>query len=574
MIVNAAPQWTPSLPAWLAATIDFAMANRQAVLIGAGAVAALLAVVMLRKFLRTGEAHQKLGRIAIVLATALAMEGMYEVARHRLALTIALAVIFCATFEVLAAWLGAYAAFKRKKNPNADISRYMNGLWAIAVISGVIASTAGNNITEVLLRLVSPCAAGVVWWVNLAADQPDTVHQQRSTWVWTPRAIGIRLGLIRAGEQDLVVVAREHRINALLRVVIAMDTATMRRAGKLAVQLRRLMADADPEMVTEVAERYQRSTNAQELIFGRVRVAVQDKLTAAVTSVPAAWWEALLPWGRVRRLDTALATQKVIWDTALAAAHAETERVSGSLTEMTALFETASDEAQRESERATQALAAQRTAEQATADARREFEGERSAAAAQLAAARAEAGELADRVRDLDRELAEARTLADHTDQTAADLRARLADQAELHRRELAAEIGRMCAERDAAVATARVEATTEALAAMSTAHRATPAPAQRRERVSGKAPTNSGPSPEWTEQQLTAFRLRDHDHLTTEQIADRLSVGVSTVGRWFTHRRKAGISAAPAVPTLPFAAPAEPVTAGTNGAPVNADAR
>ncbi|RKR92733.1 hypothetical protein BDK92_7211 [Micromonospora pisi] len=575
MIQTATAQSSPGIPGWLTPVADFVATYASAFLFGAGAVGAVLAITMLAKFLRTGHAHKKLGNLAVLLATGFAMEGMFEVARHRLDLTLALAVVFCATFEILAAWLGALARHKRKLDPLADIARYMSGLWAVAIVSGIIACTAGNNLTEVLLRLVSPCAAGLVWWINLMADRPaTTTTRPRSTWIYTPREICIRLKLIRPGEQDINVAAREHRVNTMLRVAAGLVTADPVRGQKLADKLSRLATD-DEDVVTEVAERYRRGATVQEQIFGRILIQPHTRLTAAVT-VPAAWWEGILPHRRVRRLAAVLATEQANAAATLAAAHAETERVSGSLAEMTELFETASTEAQRESEKATQALNAQRAAERDASESRREIERvraevtaaierERAAVAARVAAVRAETDETARRVQELDRQLIETRALTSHAKQTIADLRERLADQEALHRRELDATIGRMSAERAAAVATAREEALAS--------RRDRPAPARR---DSGERTPKSGGdsrSPEWTDQQLQAFKLRDSNPaLTVKDIADQIGVGESTVFRWFQRRKEAAKTLAPAVPTLPLPDPRQPVTAGTNGTHVNTE--
>ena len=198
---------------------DLAHRHGEPLLFGAGATGALLALVLVWRFLRTGHAHTKLGRLAVALATLFAMEGMFEVAHGPLGLNTAGSLMFCATFEVVMLHQGSLAAHKLAAagtGPAPDISRHMRFVWLVAVASGVIASTASDSLTEVVLRLVTPPLAAGIWYMSLYAEKP-AAERQPSRWIWTPQRIGVRLGLLKPGTvEDLSAVFRQKRIAALV----------------------------------------------------------------------------------------------------------------------------------------------------------------------------------------------------------------------------------------------------------------------------------------------------------------------------------------------------------------------
>lgn len=239
------------------AAIDWVTSYGQPLLFGAGSVGAALALWVLYRFATRGEIHAKLGVLAVGLATLFAMEGMYEVARGPLDLNVAGALVFCGTFEVVMLHQGSLAAHKLAANASADVSRHMRFVWGVSVVSGVIASTASDSLTEVVLRLATPPLAAAIWYMSLYADKP-TPERQPSSWIWTPRRIGIHLGLIQAGEQDLVAVDRDRRIHRLTVTSHRLHHGSARLAGWRRARLRRLAIHADEDMVREAQRRIAR----------------------------------------------------------------------------------------------------------------------------------------------------------------------------------------------------------------------------------------------------------------------------------------------------------------------------
>lgn len=237
--------------------LPFVRDHAQPFLFGAGAVSVIIGVILLVRFLRSGEAHTRVGTLAVALATAFTAEGMWEVARNSLRLGLVMSVGLFAMFEVTMLSQGLLAKYKLSKNPNADVRRHMNFVWLLAIASGVITATAGNSLTEVLLRLVAPAVAGGIWWMTLTAEQKAAVLAKTS-WIWTPRRIGIHFGLIQPGEQDLVEVDRDRRIDRLTVTAHRLHHGSGRLARFRRARLRRLALRADDAMVEEARRRVNR----------------------------------------------------------------------------------------------------------------------------------------------------------------------------------------------------------------------------------------------------------------------------------------------------------------------------
>ncbi|MEV0805716.1 hypothetical protein [Micromonospora sp. NPDC050200] len=266
-----------TLPTWLIEVIDAAQPYAQHIAVGAGAVGALLALILLWRFVRRGHAHVKLGRVAVTLATLFAMEGMYEVAHGPLGLNVAGSLMFCATFEVVMLHQGSLAAHKLAAHygggPAPDISRHMRFVWLVAGASGVIASTASDSVTEVVLRLATPPLAAGIWYMSLYADRVPA-ERQPSAWIWTPQRIGVRLGLLKPGAvDDLGEVFRQRRIAALVDAGMELQAARLRQGEPAAPSRWRIRRQRDP--LAAAHRRIQRLTktaSAQDVADARVQL--------------------------------------------------------------------------------------------------------------------------------------------------------------------------------------------------------------------------------------------------------------------------------------------------------------
>lgn len=252
------------LPEWTGEVANFAQTYAQPVLFGAGAFAAALGLLLIWRFFRTGQAHARVGSLAVVLATAFAAEGMWEVARGPLSLSPLMALGLFGMFEVVMVAQGLLAKHKLAQNPPGDVRRHMNFVWAVAAGSGIVASSASGSLPEFLLRLFAPAVGAGIWWMGITADKPAGAVQPTS-WIWTPRRIGIRLGLVKPGQQDLVKVDRDQRIDAITVTAHRLHHGSKRLSALRKAKLRRLALQADDAMVAEAQRRVARVNRIEKL---------------------------------------------------------------------------------------------------------------------------------------------------------------------------------------------------------------------------------------------------------------------------------------------------------------------
>ncbi|WP_112678830.1 hypothetical protein [Micromonospora saelicesensis] len=251
------------LPEWTEVA-DFAQTYATPILFGAGTVGALLGVLLIWRFLRTGHAHTRVGFLAVVLATAFAAEGMWEVARGPLKLSVPMAIGLFGMFEVVMVAQGLLAKHKLAQTPPGNPRRHMNFVWAVAAGSGVVASSASSSVPEFLLRLFAPAVGAGIWWMGITADKPASAVQPTS-WIWTPRRIGIHLGLIKPGAQDLEKVDRDRRIDAITVTAHRLHHGSDRLKSWRKSKLRRLALEADDAMVAEAQRRVARVNRIEKL---------------------------------------------------------------------------------------------------------------------------------------------------------------------------------------------------------------------------------------------------------------------------------------------------------------------
>ncbi|MBM0279652.1 G protein-coupled receptor family protein [Micromonospora tarensis] len=251
------------LPEWTEVA-DFAPTYATPILFGVGTVGALLGVLLIWRFFRTGHAHTRVGFLAVVLATAFAAEGMWEVARQTLKLPPLMALGLFGMFEVVMVSQGLLAKHKLTQTPPGDVRRHMNFVWAVAAGSGIVASSASDSVPEFLLRLCAPAVGAGIWWMGITADKPASAVQPTS-WIWTPRRIGIHLRLIKPGAQDLEQVDRDRRIDAITVTAHRLHHGSPRLARFRKAKLRRLALEADDAMVAQAQQRVARVNRIEKL---------------------------------------------------------------------------------------------------------------------------------------------------------------------------------------------------------------------------------------------------------------------------------------------------------------------
>jgi hypothetical protein len=100
----------------------------------------------------------------------------------------------------------------------------------------------------------------VAWLWRLGYDT-STLRERAAdavTWRWTPRRLGVALGVIEPGERGVIAVDRERRIRALTAHAHAVHHGGGPMQSFHGARLRRLALLADDEMIREVQRRISR----------------------------------------------------------------------------------------------------------------------------------------------------------------------------------------------------------------------------------------------------------------------------------------------------------------------------
>src|SRR5690554_6520133 len=129
-------------------------------------------------------------------------------------------------------------------------------VWIVAAPMGLVVALSASTPSEVALRLALPLLAALLWWVRYApVIHPGESRRKQGAWRWTPRRIGVALGLLDPTDADLTTVHVERQIRRLTSTAHRLHHGTRLLRGLRVARLRRLGLDATPEMVAEVHRR-------------------------------------------------------------------------------------------------------------------------------------------------------------------------------------------------------------------------------------------------------------------------------------------------------------------------------
>jgi hypothetical protein len=250
----------------LAAALTFADQHRTATLIAGGALVGLL--LMLARVSRGQRARSAaLMFAASAIALGFSAEGMWEVATGALHLAKWQAVLLFAFAEILMLFEADQA--RRKIGEQRDPSRHLRAVWVIAFIAGLAAASHADNLSGEVVRFFMPLAVAWQWSSRIKDDLPE-VARQESSWIWTPRRIGVELGLLKPGTaDDLSEVFRRRNVARMVRLARLIDTGSGRLSARREGQLRRLAEGATAQMLDEVRERHQRGATVLAHIFAQ-----------------------------------------------------------------------------------------------------------------------------------------------------------------------------------------------------------------------------------------------------------------------------------------------------------------
>ena len=193
------PDWTATAT-WLAT-------NWQPV---AGALAAITIAIT--------TAAAGVRRVAVIAAVTIGLgasvESAWTFADRTLELSGAWRAVPAVLFESAALATAARAVEHHRRH--GDTGPYLAWVWGFAAVAGIAPALSARSVGEAVFRFAIPLVAAAVWY----GDYVTTKRRGATTWVLTPRRIGIRLGLITPGEDDVEQVGVGRRVEEIVGVEV------------------------------------------------------------------------------------------------------------------------------------------------------------------------------------------------------------------------------------------------------------------------------------------------------------------------------------------------------------------
>lgn len=219
----------------------------------------LVGLVVLLVLMRARKRHGLflVGRaITMPLVLAWEAQGLHELARATGLDGPAAWAVALLTSAILAT-LAAGADEHHKRHGNLGWPGRL--VWIVAVPMGLIVALTSATPAVFALRIVLPLLVALLWWVKYAPvvnTEPASAAASRAgAWRWTPRRIGVALGLLDPTDADLSQVHAERQIRRLTTTAHKLHHGTRLLRGRRAAKLRRLGLVATPAMVAEVQRR-------------------------------------------------------------------------------------------------------------------------------------------------------------------------------------------------------------------------------------------------------------------------------------------------------------------------------
>jgi hypothetical protein len=297
-----------------------------AVLIPAGALIAVTVLVLIGRALRKQQPDKLAVKVAVALASAFSAQGMYEVATTRLHLPWYLAAGLFAVAEaaMLASAVRAhrhYEATATAAEPGS-LGPHARFVWLIAFAAGGIVSLNAHSPSEYFLRLLMPLLVAGLWRMGYVAPDVRAKAADAITLRWTPRRLGVLLGIIEPGERDLATVNAERQRRQMIAHAHAYHRGSLLLGWWHAARLRKLALLAGDDQIADV----QRSVDRVH----RVEASTAPKDTGG--ALTARWW--LHPWTSARRTAIAVAELTAVIDLNRTEVAAESVRVAERISEL------------------------------------------------------------------------------------------------------------------------------------------------------------------------------------------------------------------------------------------------
>jgi hypothetical protein len=221
----------------------------------AGVITLTILAFLLRKLARNDLAGLVTG-LATLLGLAWSAQGMWDTAVHHYKQDVLVASVLFVVFESM-----MLARMLKARQYRTDLKRrakHVRAVWLIAVVMALVVAL-GEGWAQAPARLAIPLLVAYGWHTDLtAADDPDI--KLETSWRWTPRRIGLALGLLEPGARDAVTVDRDNLRDRMTRLAFRIHHAPawLNDALRRPTRLARLKTIADDTDLTAVRTRLAR----------------------------------------------------------------------------------------------------------------------------------------------------------------------------------------------------------------------------------------------------------------------------------------------------------------------------
>ncbi|MGH8878523.1 MAG: sigma factor-like helix-turn-helix DNA-binding protein, partial [Stackebrandtia sp.] len=259
MTVAAVYAFARDVAGWLAG-------HQLVILVSAGLFAVVLAVALVWQAKNRDRLPDVATWVSVVIATGFSAEGMWEVARHGLELSVWQAVGLFAVFE--AAMTSEAIRARRRVEAGQSPGAHGVAVWTIAASAGFVSAlNAAMNglVVGVPVRFAMPLLAAWLWWLELTAGQ-TTRPADAISWRYTPRRILVQVGLAEPGERDVLAVDRARQVAKLTKLAHRLHHGTDRLRGYRTARLRRWARDADDTVIADARAQVDRLDRIADLL--------------------------------------------------------------------------------------------------------------------------------------------------------------------------------------------------------------------------------------------------------------------------------------------------------------------
>lgn len=217
--------------------------------ISAAGVALVLALTGLALGLRRlgrGDLSRTVTVAATMLGLAWSAQGMWDTAVHTYNLDAMVASVLFVVFESM--MMARMLKAAKYRTDLARRAKHVHAVWLIAVVMALVVAL-GEGWAQAPARLAIPLLVAYGWWTDLTADDDPEVKLSTSLR-WTPRRLGLALGMLEATARDAETIDRDSLRDRMTRLAFRSHHAQawlndlLRRPVRLS-RLKTLADDAD-----------------------------------------------------------------------------------------------------------------------------------------------------------------------------------------------------------------------------------------------------------------------------------------------------------------------------------------